>query len=154
MATKKTTTKIESKVDEVITRSTLVKETENHVFKITNYEASDLNVSQRLRGTITHKNGARCGDFVVNAGVRKSLSVNINMDCRELLSELLTMLADLEAKNIVEVDEFNYVKEAEAKAAAEAEAKAAAEAAAKAAAEVPIEEVDRKSTRLNSSHHA
>lgn len=124
MATKKTTTKIESKIADVITRSTLVKETDNHVFKISNFEAGTAAPLRRLRGTITHKNGTRCGDFIVSNGVRKMLSVNINMDCCDLLTDLLTMLADLEANNIVEVDEFNYVKEAAAAAAAEAPAEA------------------------------
>ena len=105
-------TQIESKVTEVITRSTLVKETENHVFKISNFEADKVAPLRRLRGTITHKDGTRCGDFIVNTGVRNMLSVNINMNCRELLTDLLSMLTDLEANNIVEVDEFNYVKEA------------------------------------------
>ena len=106
-------TNIESKVAEVITRSTLVKETENHVFKITNYEAGKT-PQRRIKGTIKHKDGTDCGDFVVNSGVKRMLSVNINMECKELLADLLTMLNDLDANNIVEVDEFNYVKELEA----------------------------------------
>ena len=102
-------THVESKVAEVITRSTLVKETENHIFKIINY---DNKASNRFRGSITHKNGTRCGDFSVSLHPRKALQVNINMDCRDLLADLLAMLDDIDANNIVEVDEFNYVKEA------------------------------------------
>lgn len=118
-------TNIESKVDEVITRSTLVKETENHVFKITNYEAGKT-PQRRIKGTIKHKNGTDCGDFVVNSGVKRMLSVNINMACKDLLADLLTMLNDLDNNNIVEVEEFNYVKELEAAVAAKEAAKAAA----------------------------
>lgn len=110
---------IESKVSEVITRSTLVKETENHVFKISNFEADKVAPLRRLRGNITHKDGTRCGDFIINSGVRGMLSVNLNLNCKELLTDLLQMIDDIEAGNIVEVDEFNYVKAA--KAAAEAE---------------------------------
>ena len=74
-------TNIESKVAEVITRSTLVKETENHVFKITNYEAGKT-TQRRIKGTIRHKDGTICGYFVVNSGVKRMLSVNINMECK------------------------------------------------------------------------
>ena len=122
MATKKTAPKLESKVAEVITRSTLVKETESHIFKITNFDAGTPAAHRRLRGNITHKDGTRCGDFIINSGVRGMLSVNLNLNCKELLTDLLQMIDDIEAGNIVEVDEFNYVKAAKAAAEAAAEA--------------------------------
>lgn len=108
-------TQIERKVSEVITYHTLVKETENHIFKITNYNA-DTDKNQRLRGVIEHKDGTHCGDFMVNRGRRGMLSVNLNMDCKELLTDLLAMLADIEAGDFVEVDQFNYEKDASAEA--------------------------------------
>lgn len=116
MATKKATTYVESKTTATITRKTLVKETENHVFTVI---GMDSETPSRIRGKITHKNGTHCGDFAVNGGTRKTLSVNLNMDCKSLLNDLLVMLDDIDNNRVVEVDEFTYVKAA--KAAAEAE---------------------------------
>lgn len=111
MATKKATTYVESKTTATITRKTLVKETENHVFTII---GMDSETPSRIRGKITHKNGTPCGDFSVNGSVRRTLNINLNMDCKELLSELLVMLDDIANNRIVEVDEFTYVKNAHA----------------------------------------
>lgn len=105
---------IESKVSEVITRGTLVRETETHVFKIDNVNLNILNkLPTRMRGVILHKNGTKCGDFIINNFGRKVLSVNIDMNCRTLLDDLLAMLDELEANSITPVEEFTYVRELE-----------------------------------------
>lgn len=104
---------IESKVSEVITRGTLVRETETHVFKIDNVNLNILNkLPTRMRGVILHKNGTKCGDFIINNFGRKVLSVNIDMNCRTLLGDLLAMLDELEANSITPVEEFTYIKAA------------------------------------------
>lgn len=105
---------IESKVLEVITRGTLVRETETHVFKIDNVNLNDLSkLPTRMRGLVLHKNGTKCGDFTINNFGRKTLSVNIDMNCRTLLTDLLAMLDELEANSITPVEEFTYVRELE-----------------------------------------
>lgn len=106
---------IESKVSEVITRGALVRKTEagEHLFKIDNVNLNELDkLPTRMRGIILHKNGSKCGDFTINNFGRKMLSVNIDMNCRTLLTDLLAMLDELEANNITPVEEFTYVKEA------------------------------------------
>lgn len=102
---------IESKVSEVITRGTLVRETETHVFKIDNVNLNDLSkLPTRMRGLVLHKNGTKCGDFTINNFGRRALSVNIDMNCRTLLVDLLAMLDELEANSITPVEEFTYVR--------------------------------------------
>ena len=104
--------KIESKVSEVITRNTLVKETENHIFTIKNVELTkDFKIVSRAKGVIVHKDGTHCGDFIINGSNRQTLSVTLNLDCKELLVDLLAVLNDIESMNVVEVDEFTYTSE-------------------------------------------
>lgn len=114
---------IESKVSEVITRGTLVRETETHVFKIDDVNLNDLGkLPTRMRGVILHKNGTRCGDFIVNNFGHRMLSVNIDMNCRTLLTDLLAMLDELDTNNITPVEEFTYIKEAKTTEATTSEA--------------------------------
>ena len=111
MATKKNTTPVESKVSEIITKGTIVKESGDHIFKIDNVDINDVsNTKGRIRGIINHKNGEKCGDFIINNFGRKTLSINIDMNCRTLLGDLLLMLDDLDANKITQVDEFTYIK--------------------------------------------
>lgn len=100
---------IQSKISEVVTKSTLVYETENHLFKIMNAELNaDGSLKQRARGVIEHKNGQHCGEFAIHNMGRKMLSINLNLDCKDLLVDFVSFLNQLNNKNVVEVENFNY----------------------------------------------
>lgn len=119
MATRKTatpTTFVESKTIETITKKTILKETENHIFTAS---FADNEYPSSFHGNITHKDGTSCGSFVVTNGSPNILNVSINMDCKELFADILVMLDDIANNRIVEVDEFTYVKNTQTSTAIE-----------------------------------
>ena len=105
---------IQSKVSKVITQKTLVYETDNHIFKVINAEiGEDGTISHIVNGTIEHKNGQHCGDFDISNGDKRSILLNINVDCKELLCDFVEFVNSIESKNIIDVDEFDYEKKSD-----------------------------------------
>lgn len=108
---------IQSKsVSTTVVKKTLVYETENHLFKIPSVDMTDNKIaSSRLRGTVEHKDGTSCGDFVIDMRVRHQLSININSDCKELLVDFVSFVKAINDNAFTEVEEFAYVTEKSAK---------------------------------------
>lgn len=100
---------IQSKTTTGIVRKTLVYETENHIFKVPNVNATDDKRSKtRVRGVIEHKDGTKCGDFSASFVGRKQLTVNLDLDCKFLLVDLIDFLNAFENQEIVEVEQFAH----------------------------------------------
>lgn len=104
---------IQSKsISTTVVKKTLVYETENHLFKVSSVNINDNKiVDSRLRGTVEHKDGTRCGDFTIDMRARRQLSININSDCKDLLVDFVSFVNAINNNEFTEVEEFAYVAE-------------------------------------------
>lgn len=92
-------TKVKIVETETIVNKTLVKETETHIFKITNFNPELSN--GKYRGTVVDKEtNEHCGDFIVTTGIRNMLSLNINLDCKTVVAEILDMIEKINSGEI------------------------------------------------------
>ena len=92
-------TKVKIVETETIVNKTLVKETETHIFKITNFNPELKN--NRYSGNVIDKEtGMHCGDFMVSGGSHSILSLNVNLECKTVVAEILDMIEKINAGEI------------------------------------------------------
>lgn len=92
-------TKVKIVETETIINKTLVKETETHIFKIINFN-SELKNNQYSGSVIDKETGNHCGNFTVSGGSHGILSLNVNLECKTIVADILDMIEKINAGEI------------------------------------------------------
>lgn len=89
---------VENRKTNIVTVADVIKETENHVFTIkgATFDANNMMVG-RAKGSIDHKDGTHCGEFMLSQGARRMITLHLDLNCKELLADLLAFLQDIDA---------------------------------------------------------